>query len=418
MKTLGFQVAGPGSASFAPTLLPAPTISVSSPAAIDLREAASPGFGVLDGPRVGARPALSPEQARAFAQRGFSYHDFSDPNVRLRECLRKGIPLDPVRPVHDYGPTGGILMDAHRPYDSIAMLQAVCKHTPASVPIFVVSPDVEDIRHADQVLEFGKRDEGAIHLIPIESRGSRTAISEWFRDHVGLFVTAKNGKQKLVRADYYHGEDMSTPLRGLFRAGEHHHIKEYIEFGNSVRIGGHIFLVDSDRMGDSEAADYIATGADHVHLLPWLTNAKGDKAGIGHADERIFPVDDRTALTDSPVYAEYLRACGMQVRMLPSLIDNESAPYCTYANALSVVTADEKIAFVPQFAVIGVDPSLDAAALKAYEAEGFRAIPYSAPLTAMAGRGGIHCQTVNLPQGLAQLERPNTYARPGAIKLN
>lgn len=36
----------------------------------------------------------------------------------------------------------------------------------------------------------------------------------------------------------------------------------------------------------------------------------------------------------------------------------------------------------------------------------------------MAGRGGIHCQTVNPPQGLAQLERPNTYARPGAVKLN
>ncbi|MEZ0312265.1 MAG: hypothetical protein ACAI38_10855 [Myxococcota bacterium] len=362
-------------------------------------------------------PVMSATKRAEMAQRGFAYHDFSDPLKRLSACLRRGIPTAPVEPVHDYARSGALVVEAYRDYDSAAMFEALARELPASVPLFVVSSHDKHVRDAMVMFEVNARARGGdTYFVTLWSNGNPQGEPEWMRDHFGLWVRSEQGKAKVVTAQYYNGNTVTVPFCNMFRAGRHHEIPETIEFGNSARIGKQIFLVDSVRLGGSMPEDYVATGAHHVHVLPHLTNAKGEKVGIGHADERIFPMSDQAALTDSAEYAEYLRACGLEVDMLPSLMESK-VPSCTYANALGIVTDTEKVAFVPQFASVGVDPAIDARARDVYAKHGYRVVPYDSGKTAVGFNGGIHCQTVVLPSFLDRLDQPNGWALPRFTKV-
>lgn len=108
--------------------------------------------------------------------------------------------------------------------------------------------------------------------------------------------------------------------------------------------------------------------------------------GIGHADESVKFVNDRTVLTDTASYIPLLEERGFEVVQLP----RPKNRYETYVNSLII----ENNVYVPIF-----DQATDQEAIDIYKSFGFNVIPLNTETLSNRGQGSIHCITMTYPPG-------------------
>ena len=120
-------------------------------------------------------------------------------------------------------------------------------------------------------------------------------------------------------------------------------------------------------------------GCEKLVRLPFIK-------GIGHADESVKFIDDKTVMTDAPTYKTILEEEGYDVVMLP----RPYREYETYVNSLLV----NGTIYVPIF---GTDR--DEEALEIYRQQGFQnVIGLNTYNLSNDGLGSLHCITMTYPK--------------------
>ena len=143
---------------------------------------------------------------------------------------------------------------------------------------------------------------------------------------------------------------------------------------------GTCLVIDNDRVQDIPNSIFSEKyGCKKLVRLPHVK-------GIGHADESVKFVDDKTVLTDTESYVPVLEKEGFKVVMLPT----PNGRYETYVNSLII----EKKVFLPVF-----DEEKDQDAIRVYEGLGFEVIPLNTESLSNDGLGSIHCITMTYPPG-------------------
>lgn len=285
-----------------------------------------------------------------------------------------------ARPFAEYEETGYLIINEHFHFDSVTAKMTMAKNLPEGVRLVVYTASQDPASVQALKSKFHRvidSDRLKIVYIPGSDRGF------WTRDGIPVPVWRSGPSNQdlftLVDARYYHGFEPDEPVSQLFNAELTRH-SYYYEGGNFVANSrGDCLVVNTDATNlipDAIFADHY--GCQRLIRLPFLR-------GIGHADETVKFVDDKTVITDETRYVDLLKEQGYNVIKLPRAQEK----YETYVNSLFI----NGTVFVPIFG-----DAKDKEALVVYQDAGFeKVIGLDSRSLSNKGMGSIHCITMTYP---------------------
>lgn len=208
----------------------------------------------------------------------------------------------------------------------------------------------------------------------------------WARDSWPLAVYSKDhGKMRLslVGAKYFQLFEPEVELSKLFRTPIYEH-EYYFEGGNFLsNAQADCFVTDNNV--SSQIPDQLFHsfyGCLRVFRLPHLR-------GIGHVDEVLKFVNDKTALTDEIVIFELLKKWGFKAVLLPRPLKDSQ----NYLNSVLL----NKTVLMPVF-----EQSTDETAKNVYQKLGWNVQTINMKYADSAGL--LHCLTMTYPKGIFDLK--------------
>lgn len=303
-------------------------------------------------------------------------------NSGLRENFNKGLSFEDeraerkYRPYADYEAAGYLIMSSDFNFNSRQAKLELAKALPADGTL-VIFTDYDDAGTKENILRAYESVIPRSRIKVVKLNGAYRGF--WARDGIPVPAINKDGGLVVVDAKYGHGFEPDAQVASLFGAGLERH-QYYYEGGNfmanaagdciMVNHGFHTQIPDSVFIGQY--------GCRQMIRLPFVD-------GIGHIDEHVRFVAEKTVLTDLPEYKTALEAKGLTVRMLPK----PSGDFETYVN--SVIMNGKAV--VPVF-----NRATDAQALAVYESLGFKAAGADSRSLSNQGQGSVHCITMTYPK--------------------
>jgi agmatine/peptidylarginine deiminase len=333
----------------------------------------------------GPAPAMEEKVNAMVPARGYSASELAAMrahNAALGQSFNKGLSYEEerverkYRPYADYEAAGYLIMSADLNFNSRQAKLELAKALPADGTL-VIFTDYDDAGTKENILRTFETVVPRARIKVIKLQGTYRGF--WARDGVPVPAINKDGGLVVVDAKYGHGFEPDAEIARLFGAGLERH-EYYYEGGNfmanaagdciMVNHGFHTQIPDSVFIGQY--------GCRQMIRLPFVD-------GIGHIDEHVRFVAEKTVLTDLPEYKDVLAGKGFDVRMLPK----PTGPYETYVN--SVIMNGKAV--VPVF---GRDS--DRQALAVYESVGFKAAGADSRGLSNQGQGSVHCITMTYPK--------------------
>ncbi len=279
------------------------------------------------------------------------------------------------RPFADYEAPGYLIMSSDFNFNSRQAKMALASQLPADATLVIFTDTYNASK--EQVL----RDyEGVVprsRIKVVTLPGARNGF--WARDGIPVPVMDASGRLVVVDAVYGHRFEPDAEIARLFGAGLEKH-RYYYEGGNFMaNHSGDCIMVNHG--AHTQIPDSVFTaqyGCRRMIRLPFVD-------GIGHIDEHVRFITERTLVTDLPAYQDTLRGLGFDVRLLPK----PSGPYETYVNSLLM---NDRVV-VPVF-----NRDTDSQALAVYESLGLKAVPADSRALSNRGQGSVHCITMTYPK--------------------
>ena len=286
-----------------------------------------------------------------------------------------------ARPFAEYEETGYLIFSEHFGFNSQAAKLTMAKTLPEGVDLVIYTGSKEPTSVQALKKKFQSviaNDRIKIVYLPSSDRGF------WTRDGVPVPVLRTSSSLEeiftLVDARYYHLFEPDEPISKLFNAELTRH-SYYFEGGNFVANAlGDCLVVNTDaanKIPDDIFSDHY--GCQRLTRLPYIR-------GIGHADETVKFLDEKTVITDESRYVDILKDKGFEVAMLP----RAQNMYETYVNSLFI----NGTVYVPIFGHVEDDQQ----ALQVYQDAGFEnVIGLDSKTLSNRGMGSIHCITMTYP---------------------
>ena len=289
-----------------------------------------------------------------------------------------------VRPFAEYEEAGYLIFSSGTHFSSGKAKLAMAKDLPANMKLVVYtgSKSMKSARKLKDRYSKMVGDEDRVSIVYTPMPGQDKGF--WARDGVPVPVirddkTGADPFLTLVDARYYHRYEADEIYGELFNSDLTRH-KYYYEGGNFMANSiGECLVVNTNatnKIPDSIFRDHY--GCKTLVRLPFVK-------GIGHADESVKFIDDKTVLTDERSYKPILERYGFDVKMLPRPVRD----YETYVNSLMV----NGVVYVPIFGQSGDDK-----ALQVYRDLGFsKVIGLNSVRLSNDGLGSLHCITMTYP---------------------
>lgn len=273
------------------------------------------------------------------------------------------------RPFAEYEKARYLLLSGDFSFNSRQAKLEMVRNLPAGVTVIILS----ESQNANQLTQIFSQviNPNRFRVLNIPS-----GASFWARDYLPVPVySAKTSRPALVDAKYFHHFEPDQWVANFFGTTLFAHAY-YYEGGNFMAdAAGNCVLVDK-QIPDAVFNNYY--GCRTVLKLPHV-------AGIGHIDERLKFLSDKTVLTDTAQYVGPLENSGYEVILLP----RPQTSFGTYANSLLI----NGTLFLPVYG-----ESTDARAIETYENQGLRVIPLRSNELSSSGKGSIHCITMTYPE--------------------
>ncbi|NDG28131.1 MAG: hypothetical protein EB120_13275, partial [Proteobacteria bacterium] len=226
------------------------------------------------------------------------------------------------RPFSETEEAGFLLFHADAPFSASRIKNTLAENLPSGVKLFVYtdSPkDVPDLKRHYEALA-GKSN---VEIASLDYASSDRAV--WARDNtpipIKLAPQMDQSSWGAVDAVYYGGDAPDEALAQWF------HIQLV---KNPYQFEGGNFV--ADQRGNCLIVNKTATAAipdsvfHEIYGCKKLVRLK-HVAGIGHADERVKFINEKTILTDTPSYVSTLSQLGYEVVVLPK---PQNGKYRTY----------------------------------------------------------------------------------------
>ena len=303
--------------------------------------------------------------------------EMADHNAKVRSRSIKAIGpmVSKYRPYADYEKTGYLIMSAAEMSGQTKL--DIAKNLPADAVLVLF--DDADLSAPDKeafLKYYGKvvpRERIKFISLPNAHDGF------WARDGIPVPVLGPDNSLTVIDAKYYNNFEPDKEISRFFNAGLEKH--DYFFEGGNLQANhtGDCLIVNKEKY--ALIPDKIFTGlygCKTLTRLPFID-------GIGHVDERARFINEKTLVTDTPLYKNILEAKGFSVYMLPRAMN----PLETYVNSL--IMNDHVV--VPVF-----DEETDAQALAVYEKLGLKASGTNSFDLSNDGGGSIHCITMTYPK--------------------
>ncbi|MCB0378786.1 MAG: agmatine deiminase family protein [Bdellovibrionales bacterium] len=303
---------------------------------------------------------------------------FTDPSNPLTFEL---ITTSKARPFAEFERAGYLIFSSQVSFQSRKAKQMMAKELPPEtiLVVFTYSDNATHIQNVrDEYSQWLDADRLKVVYLPTARNGF------WARDGVPVPVWREDKKSgdfffSVVDAKYYHEFEADQEIGDLFSAKVTKH--DYFFEGGNFMANSKNECIIVDKTATQEIPSFIFQdfyGCDKLLRLPHVK-------GIGHADESIKFVDDKTVLTDEPSYVGELEYAGYTVHELP----RPWGRFETYVNSLLV----NGVLYVPIFG----QPT-DKEALEVYQKLGFdKVIGIDSTILSNNGAGSLHCITMTYP---------------------
>ncbi len=281
----------------------------------------------------------------------------------------------------EYQETGYLIFSSNYAFSSRNAKLTMAKHLPEGVQLVVFTGSNSSNEATRIKKEFSEvLDESRITVVymPGASRGF------WARDSVPVPVfrraAAENAVEVFTVVDArYSRFEQDARFSNLFQA-EMTQYNYYYEGGNFIANAKNECLI-VNKTATAKMPDSIFKDHYGCKVLTRLPHVKG----IGHADESVKFIDDKTVLTDEVSYIPLLEDRGYKVIQLP----RPNRHYETYVNSLLI----NGTIYVPIF-----DEEGDEQALQIYRDLGFdKVIGINTQVLSNQGLGSLHCITMGYP---------------------
>jgi agmatine/peptidylarginine deiminase len=294
-----------------------------------------------------------------------------------------------ARPFAETEEAGFLLFHSDAHFSATQIKTTLAQNLPAGVKLFVYTNNSNEIASLKRHYE-GLAGKNNVIVAALDYPDSDRAI--WARDNTPIPVrlnTEVTGRTwGAVDAVYYGGDEPDSALANWFQ------IKLW---KNPYKFEGGNFV--ADEKGNCLVVNKVATASIPDSVFTGLYGCKNlvrlkHVAGIGHADERVKFINNKTILTDTPSYVTQLSQLGYEVVLLPQ---PQLGKYRTYVNSLLV---NGKV-FVPVF-----DETNDEEALAVYRSQGLEVFPVNSETLSDHGNGSVHCITMTYPKmDVSELKR-------------
>jgi agmatine/peptidylarginine deiminase len=282
--------------------------------------------------------------------------------------------------------TGYLVFSDENRYESERIKRELVLALPENVKVVVYTQNTSESYHED-LFNYYSRIISPERVIVLKlPRGGRTSL--WTRDNTPIAVRDQNSNPYLVDAKYYYNFEPDASFGRMYEIDLLTN-PYFFEGGNLINNSqGDCIVVNRKRrypFGTSDTAaipDQVFEQSYGCTNLIRLEHIKG----IGHADEVVKFLDDKTIVTDTEEYVDRLRAQGFDVHMLPE----PRTSYGTYVNSLIV----NNVIYVPAYEESGDDD-----AFEVYQnlLPNHRVVPIESSELSSNGQGGVHCITMTYP---------------------
>ncbi len=298
-------------------------------------------------------------------------------SLRNSSVKSEGKPVSPqYRPYADYEEPGYLIMSSDFSFDSRRAKLEMAKNLPADAFLVIFAGNASETTKAGILRDYESViPRRRIKVISLPS--SRQGF--WARDGIPVPVLGRDNRLTVVDAKYGHGFEPDAEISRLFKTGLEKH-DYYFEGGNfqANHAGDCLIVNHGHHVGIPDDIFSGLYGCRRLIRLPFIN-------GIGHVDERARFINEKTIVTDTPVYKEILEGEGFTVHLLPK----PAGRYETYVNSL--ILNDRVVG--PVF-----DEPTDAQALAVYEKLGLITSGANSVTLSNSGMGSVHCITMTYPK--------------------
>ena len=282
--------------------------------------------------------------------------------------------------------TGYLVFSDESRYESERIKRELAEGLPDGVKLVVYTQNQRSSYHED-LFDYYSRMLSPDRVIILKlPRGGRTSL--WTRDNTPIAVRDQGDNPYLVDAKYYYNFEPDASFGSMYGVDLLSN-PYFFEGGNLINNSqGDCIVVNRRRRYPFGTSDTAAIPDEVFERSYGCTNLirLEHLKGIGHADEVVKFLDDKTIVTDTEEYVERLVVQGFDVHMLPE----PRTPYGTYVNSLII----NDVIYMPTF-----EESFDQSAFDTYQRllPNHRIIPIESSDLSSNGQGGIHCITMTYP---------------------